>query len=90
MNRKYTCREYRHVCDILRNNFSHPAITTDVIVGFPGETDEEFETTRKFLRQIGFFEIHIFKYSRREGTRAAKMERQVPEEVKRCLETLRR
>jgi len=82
MNRKYTCREYRHVCDILRNNFSHPAITTDVIVGFPGETDEEFETTRKFLRQIGFFEIHIFKYSRREGTRAAKMERQVPEEVK--------
>lgn len=82
MNRKYTCREYQQVCDILRSNFSHPAITTDVIVGFPGETDEEFEATRQFLRQIGFFEIHIFKYSRREGTRAAKMESQVPEEVK--------
>ena len=82
MNRKYTCREYQHVCDILRSNFVHPAITTDVIVGFPGETDEEFETTRRFLREIGFFEIHIFKYSRREGTRAAKMKHQVPEEIK--------
>ncbi len=82
MNRKYTCREYQQVCEILRSNFSHPAITTDVIVGFPGETDQEFEMTRRFLRQIGFFEIHIFKYSRREGTRAAKMKQQVPEEVK--------
>lgn len=82
MNRKYTCAEYAKGCEILRKYFAHPAITTDVIVGFPGETEEEFEMTRKFLKKIGFFEIHIFKYSRRKGTRAAKMENQVPEEIK--------
>lgn len=82
MNRKYTCAEYEQGCNILRKYFSHPAITTDVIVGFPGETEEEFETTRRFLKKIGFFEIHIFKYSRRRGTRADRMEQQVPEEIK--------
>lgn len=82
MNRKYTCREYRECCAYLRNYFEHPAITTDVIVGFPGETEEEFETTRAFLQEIAFFEIHVFKYSKRQGTMAAKMEHQVPEEVK--------
>ncbi len=82
MNRKYTCREYEEGCETLRRHFAHPAITTDVIVGFPGETEEEFEQTRAFLRRIGFFEMHIFKYSLRKGTRAAKMEGQVKEEAK--------
>lgn len=82
MNRKYTCEQYAKGCDILRKYFVHPAITTDVIVGFPGETEEEFETTRAFLKKIGFFEIHIFKYSLRKGTRAAQMANQVAEDVK--------
>ena len=82
MNRRYTCEEYRQGCRILRSYFEHPAITTDVIVGFPGETEQEFEETRRFLQEIAFFEVHIFKYSRRQGTRAAVMENQVPEEVK--------
>ena len=82
MNRKYTCEQYAQGCELLRKYFDHPAITTDVIVGFPGETAEEFETTRTFLEQIGFFEIHIFKYSLRKGTRAAQMPQQVPEDVK--------
>lgn len=82
MNRKYTCDEYARGCELLRKYFTHPAITTDVIVGFPGETEEEFETTRAFLKRIGFFEIHIFKYSVRKGTRAAEMKEQVPEEIK--------
>lgn len=82
MNRKYTCAEYEEGCRLLRKYFTHPAVTTDVIVGFPGETDEEFEITRKFLQKIGFFEIHIFRYSRREGTPAARMEHQIPEQVK--------
>ncbi len=82
MNRKYTCAEYRESCRLLRKYFAHPAITTDVIVGFPGETEEEFELTREFLKQINFFEIHIFKYSLRKGTRAAELKPQVPEEIK--------
>lgn len=82
MNRKYTCQEYEERCRLLREYFHHPAITTDVIVGFPGETEEEFEATRRFLKKIGFFEMHIFKYSVREGTRAAKMPDQVPEGIK--------
>lgn len=82
MNRKYTCEEYARGCELLRKYFEHPAITTDVIVGFPGETEEEFETTREFLKKIGFFEIHIFKYSVRKGTKAAEMKEQVPEEIK--------
>ena len=60
----------------------HPAITTDVIVGFPGETQEEFETTRAFLEKVSFYEMHIFKYSKRKGTRAAVMENQIPEPEK--------
>lgn len=82
MNRKYTCEEYARGCELLRKYFEHPAITTDVIVGFPGETEEEFETTRAFLKKIDFFEIHIFKYSVRKGTKAAEMKEQVPEEIK--------
>lgn len=82
MNRKYTAAEYEKSCAILRNYFEHPAITTDVIVGFPGETEEEFEETRAFLQKIHFYEMHIFKYSRREGTKAASMPGQVPEREK--------
>ena len=82
MNRKYTTEEYKKGCQLLRKYFEHPAITTDVIVGFPGETEEEFEITKAFLRDIHFYEMHIFKYSKRQGTRAAVMENQVPEEIK--------
>ncbi len=82
MNRKYTAAEYEEACDLLREYFAHPAITTDVIVGFPGETEKEFEVTEAFLNKIHFYEMHIFKYSKRQGTRAAVMENQIPEEVK--------
>ena len=82
MNRKYTVAQYEEGCRLLRKEFTHPAITTDVIVGFPGETEEEFETTKAFLEKIHFYEMHIFKYSKRQGTRAAVMENQVPEEIK--------
>lgn len=82
MNRRYDTAEYAQRCGILRKYFDNPAITTDVIVGFPGETEEEFEQTRRFLEQIGFYEMHIFKYSRRAGTRADSMPDQVPEHVK--------
>lgn len=82
MNRKYSAEEYYEKVCILRKYFDHPAITTDVIVGFPGETDEEFEETKAFLQKVGFYEMHIFKYSKRKGTPAAVMEGQVPETVK--------
>ena len=82
MNRHYTPEEYRESCERLRRYFPHPAITTDVIVGFPGETEAEFEECRRFLEEIGFYEMHIFKYSRRAGTRADRMDAQVPETVK--------
>lgn len=82
MNRRYTAEEYGEKCRILRKVFDNPAITTDVIVGFPGETEEEFEESRAFIDRINFYETHIFKYSRREGTRAAVMEGQVPEQIK--------
>ena len=82
MNRHYTTEEYAEGCAILRRFFENPAITTDVIVGFPGETEEEFAVTKAFLEQIGFYEMHIFKYSRRAGTRADRMPDQIPEQVK--------
>lgn len=82
MNRRYDTAEYEVGCALLRRYFEHPAITTDVIVGFPGETDEEFETTERYLERIHFYEKHIFQYSRREGTKAAAMPDQVPEAVK--------
>ena len=82
MNRRYDTAEYEAGCALLRRYFEHPAITTDVIVGFPGETDEEFETTERYLERIHFYEMHIFQYSRREGTKAAAMPDQVPEAVK--------
>lgn len=82
MNRRYSAAEYRACCEILRQEFDNPAITTDVIVGFPDETDEEFAETEQFLKDIHFYEMHIFKYSRRQGTRAADMPNQVPEGIK--------
>ena len=82
MNRQYTCEEYKNGCELLRKYYEHPAITTDVIVGFPGETEEEFEKTREFLKDIAFYEVHIFKYSKRKGTKAADMKEQVDEGIK--------
>ncbi len=82
MNRKYTTKEYEIGCELLRKYFVHPAITTDVIVGFPGETEEEFEQTKAYLEHIHFYEMHIFKYSKRKGTRAAVMPDQIDEQIK--------
>jgi len=82
MNRKYTTEEYKAACNLLREAFDAPAITTDVIVGFPGETEEEFETTYRFLEDIAFAQMHIFRYSVRKGTRAERMPEQIPEPVK--------
>lgn len=82
MNRHYTPEEYYEKCRLLRENFEFPAITTDVIVGFPGETQEEFEETYRFLEKVHFYEMHIFRYSRRKGTRADKMDNQVSDEQK--------
>ena len=82
MNRKYTTEEYYEKVCILREYFDQPAITTDVITGFPGETEEEFEQTKAFLTKVGFYEMHIFKYSKRKGTPAAAMDGQIPEQLK--------
>lgn len=82
MNRRYTAEEFSEKCKILRTAFENPALTTDVIVGFPQETEEDFLECKYFLEQINFYETHIFKYSRRQGTKAAVMEGQIPEQVK--------
>ena len=82
MNRHYSADEYYAGCEILRKYFKNPAITTDVIVGFAGETEEEFAQTKEFLKKVNFYEMHVFKYSRRAGTRADKMPNQVPEQIK--------
>ncbi len=82
MNRKYTAMEYYERVLLIRNYFEQPAFTTDIIVGFPGETEDEFEETLKFVKKIGFSHIHVFKYSKREGTVASKMSDQIPEEIK--------
>ena len=82
MNRRYTSAEYAEKCRILRKYFDDPALTTDVIVGFPGETEEEFRASYDFVDSIDFYETHIFKYSRRNGTKAAVMPDQVSEQVK--------
>ncbi len=82
MNRKYTPEEYRNIVNIIRQYMPNAGITTDIIVGFPGETDEEFKETYDFVREIGFSRIHVFKYSPRRGTPAAKYENQVDGNVK--------
>ena len=90
MNRRYTAEEYKEKCEILRKYYPAPALTTDVITGFPGETEEEFAESRSFVDSIGFYETHIFPYSRREGTKAADMPDQLPEQIKkeRCRELI--
>ncbi len=82
MNRKYSADEYYDRCEVIRRKFPYAAITTDVIVGFPGETEEEFKETEKFLEKVNFAEMHIFKYSRRNGTVAASMKNQVDDRIK--------
>lgn len=82
MNRKYTTAQYKEVVENLRKNIEDVAITTDVIVGFPGETDEEFAITYKFLEEIQLTKLHVFRYSKRKGTVAAKIENQVSDEDK--------
>lgn len=82
MNRRYSAEEYFEKCMLLRKYFENPALTTDIIVGFPGETEEEFEESRVFVEKVNFYETHIFKYSKRQGTKAAVMPNQVPEPEK--------
>ena len=82
MNRKYTIEEYMEKCQLIRSYYDRPAITTDIIVGFPGETEEEFEVTKANLEALRLYEMHIFKYSIRNGTVAATMPNQVPDDIK--------
>lgn len=82
MNRHYTAKEYLEKVQILRKYFSHPAITTDIITGFPQETDDEFAQTVDFVKEVDFYETHIFRYSKRQGTVAAKMDGQLTDAVK--------
>lgn len=82
MNRHYTAGEYYRSVELIRKYFEHPAVTTDVIVGFPGETEGEYAESRAFVENVRFFETHIFKFSKREGTRAAVMPDQVPDRIK--------
>ena len=82
MNRRYTAEEYEEAVNKIRKNIKDASITTDVIVGFPGETDEEFEKTYEFLKRIKLTKTHIFKYSQRKGTKAEKMPNQIDGTVK--------
>lgn len=82
MNRHYTAEDFYKICQRLRSHFNNPALTTDVIVGFPQETEEDYETTREFVKKVKFAELHVFKYSKRDGTVAAKMTGQVDEQKK--------
>lgn len=82
MHRHYTAKEYAHLCEKLRKTFKDTTLTTDIMVGFPQETDEDFEFSRKFAEEIGFEKIHIFPYSHRSGTVADKMDGQIDRSVK--------
>lgn len=82
MNRRYTTEEFRHIVNLLRENYQDVNLTTDIIVGFPGETEEEFNKTYEFLKEIKFYKMHVFKYSQRKGTKAAVMENQVDGNIK--------
>ncbi len=82
MNRRYTAEEYAEKCALIRKYYPAPALTTDVIVGFPKESEEDFQESYEFVKNIHFYETHIFKYSRRQGTKAAAMEGQITEAVK--------
>lgn len=82
MNRRYTTSEFIEIINLLRKSYNDVNLTTDIIVGFPGETDKEFDKTYEFLKQIKFYKMHIFKYSPRKGTKAAEMENQISGEIK--------
>jgi threonylcarbamoyladenosine tRNA methylthiotransferase MtaB len=82
MNRRYTANDFEEITKRIRNTYDDSILTTDVIVGFPGETDEEFNETYEFLKKIKFYKMHIFKFSVRKGTKAEKMENQISPEVK--------
>ena len=82
MNRHYDTAQFRHVCEKIRRTFDNPSVTTDIMVGFAGETDEEFAKSLDFVREIGFARAHVFAYSRRPGTRADSFPHQVAESVK--------
>lgn len=82
MNRRYNTETYEKAAALIRKNFSDVSITTDIMVGFPGETDDEFEASYNFCKKMDFMQMHVFKYSKREGTKAAVMENQVPESIK--------
>ena len=82
MNRRYSIEEFEKSTKLLRKAYKNVSLTTDIIVGFPGETDEEFNKTYNFLQKIKFYKMHIFKYSQRKGTIAAKMQNQVNGEIK--------
>ena len=82
MNRRYTTKEYKEIVNMIRDNIKDVAITTDVIVGFPGETNQEFENTYEYLKDLGLTQMHIFKYSPRKGTPASEMENQIDPQVK--------
>lgn len=86
MNRKYTTEEYLKCCDLLRKYYKEPAITTDVIVGFPGETEEQFVTSMEFAKTCAFAQMHVFPFSRRRGTAADRMPNQLTEEIKKQRE----
>ena len=82
MNRHYTCDEYYTLVEKIRNAFADPSVTTDIMVGFPDETEEDFAQTMAFAEKVGFARIHVFSYSRRKGTKADKMANQIPERIK--------
>ena len=82
MNRKYTIEQFKEIVKILRNTYKDVVLTTDIIVGFPGETEEEFEKTYTFLKEVEFYKMHVFKYSPRKGTKAAQMKGQIDGKVK--------
>ena len=82
MNRHYTTGDFRKSVDLIRKEWENAAITTDVIVGFPGESDDDFEESYRFINEMGFYELHVFKYSRRQGTAADRMKDQIPEKIK--------
>ena len=82
MNRRYTTEEFKKCTELLRKAYPNVALTTDIIVGFPGETDEEFNKTYEFLKEINFYQMHIFKYSPRKGTKAAVMPNQIDGNIK--------
>ena len=82
MNRRYTTQQFKEITERLRKTYNDVNLTTDIIVGFPGETENEFNKTYKFLKEIKFYKMHIFKYSQRKGTKAAIMENQIPGDIK--------